>query len=483
MMSIMNSSSSESNSGSWTPAALGPKKTIFLTALIVAVIAFQLNATMLNPAVQNMKEVLQATDAEIGRSSALFFLATALFGIFVPRLSDMIGRRLCLQGCLAALMAGTIIAMLAPNMLVLYLGRVIQGACGPVVPLALLILRNECPDSNKYGALMGLIVAINGGIAGVDVILGGWIADTFGFRYILLLTLILELIAIVAISKWVPESRPTPDAKMDWMGVIYLCITVVSLTWLISGDILSTAWPDWRTPIWAVLTVVAFALFLRQEKKAPEPLIPPQFMKSRAVWSLPLNTFMTLTAIFAAVNLALPSFTQNPTAGWGMSATMTALAFMSPYALIGWAIGPAAGYFAPRIGYLKTLRVGTAGALLSLLFMVMFGFTSKPLMFAAALLLGITYAGISNVILNGLGIILAPKEAPGLLVGLNGASFGIGAGLSCAILGQIITLGSPIGSTVSNGYIYAVWAAVILTLITLLCSFLLPKTSPQGDKL
>lgn len=471
------------DSTSTVPAAMGPRKTVFLTALIVAVVAFQLNATMLNPAVQNMKDVLMASDAEIGRASSLFFLATALFGIFVPRLSDMIGRRRCLQGCLAMLVVGTIVAMVAPNIYILYLGRVIQGACGPVVPLALLVLRNECPDAKRYGALMGLIVAINGGIAGVDVILGGWIADTFGFRYILLITLILEVIAMLAIAKWVPESRPTPDAKMDWLGVLWLCIGVVSLTWLISGDVATTAWPDWRTPIWAIIAIIAFALFLMREKSAADPLIPPQFLKSRAVWSLPLNTFMTLTAIFAAVNLVLPSFTQNPTAGWGMTATMTALLFMSPYALIGWAVGPGAGYFAPRIGYIKALRIGTAGAAVALIFMALFGFTSKPALFAAAILLGITYAGISNVVLNGLGIILAPKEAPGLLVGLNGASFGIGAGFSCAILGQIITAGSPVGSTVSSGYTTATWVAVGLTVAALLCSFLLPKTSPQGDKL
>lgn len=462
---------------------MGTKRSLFLTALITSVVAFQLNATMLNPAVENMQQVLHADVAQIGRSTALFFLSTAIFGIFIPRLSDMKGRKKVTIAVMIALAVGTVVAMVAPNIYWLYLGRAIQGACGPVVPLTLLILRNEIDDPEEYGTLMGLIVAINGGIAGIDVIIGGWIADNWGFRWILVVTLVLEVLAIIFTYLWVPESRPTPQATMDWPGVILLAIGVVSITWMISGDIVSSGWPDRRTPVWLVVAVVSVGLFLWWEHRAKSALIPVDVMKTRATWALPLNTFMTLTAIFAAVNLVLPAFTQNPTAGWQMTSMKTALFFMAPYALIGWAVGPAAGHFAPRIGYLKTLRVGTLGAAISLVFFALCGFGNPWMMFIAALLLGVTYAGISNVILNGLGVVLAPPDQPGLLVGLNGAAFGIGAGFSNAILGQIITMGSPRGSVATTGYTTAIWVAAGLAVVALAMSFLLPKNAPGGDKL
>ena len=69
-------------------------------SLLVAIFAFQLNASMLSPALATMERELQATTAEIGLTQTAFFTAAALFSLFLPRWGDLIGRRKVMMGML-----------------------------------------------------------------------------------------------------------------------------------------------------------------------------------------------------------------------------------------------------------------------------------------------------------------------------------------------------------------------------------------------
>ncbi|WP_257181185.1 MFS transporter [Corynebacterium cystitidis] len=459
-------------------------KVTLLVGLIVAVIAFQLNATMLNPAVQQMQDELGATVAQIGVATAFFFLSKAIFQIFMPRLSDMVGRKKILTISLAILSVGTVIAMLAPSVGWLYVGRAIQGACGPVFSIALLVLRETTDNDEEYGAKMGLVIAINGGVAGVDVVLGGWMADTWGFRSILAFTLVVTIVALIMAIRWVPESAPSAGEKMDWIGVFFLSIFFIGLSWVVGGDPFTDEFPSRLTPIYGLITVLAIVAFVFRQRHGSITLIPKGELGNRAIWAMPLTTVLTLTSIMGIVNLVVPSFTQNPTAGWAMSAATSSLLFMSPYALMGWLVGPFAGRLggSSKVGFKRLLQIGLLSSAGLVLLIALFGLRDKWALGILVLLLGVTYAGVTNVMLNGLGVTLSPASAPGLLPDLNGASFGIGAGLSFTIIGRLVTAGSPEGSASAAGYQWALWFSVAVLIITFLVTLLLPNPPAEEDE-
>ncbi|MFC0672388.1 MFS transporter [Brachybacterium hainanense] len=451
-----------------------------LTGLTMAVIAFQLNATMLNPAVTQMEIELGVTTAAIAFSSALFFLSKAIFQVFMPRLSDMVGRRRVLLVLLAILAAGTVIAMVGPTVEWLYVGRFIQGTCGPVFTIALLTLREAIPDEKEYGTRLGVIIAINGGIAGIDVILGGWMAEHFGFRSILALCLVLTIAAILAVIAWVPSGIATPGARMDWWGVAFIAVVVVALSWAVGGDPFGHRFPSLWAFGYIALAALALLAFVARQRSARDPLIPADQLGNRAIWAMPLTTILTLAGVMAVANLVGPSFAQNPAAGWGMSATLASILFIAPYALVGWVVGPFAGRLAPRVGYVRLLQLGLLSSAVVIAALALVGLRS-PIAFGVLLfVLGITYGGITNVMLNGLGVLLSPASAPGLLPGLNGASFAIGAGLSFTIVGQAITNGSPAGAESSLGYAHGLWICAGIALLALLITPLLPKPQLNG---
>lgn len=71
-----------------------------MAALLVAIFAFQLNASMLSPALVAMEIELNTTAVEIGNTQTVFFTAAALFSLFLPRLADLAGRKKYLLACL-----------------------------------------------------------------------------------------------------------------------------------------------------------------------------------------------------------------------------------------------------------------------------------------------------------------------------------------------------------------------------------------------
>ncbi|MFP3479906.1 MFS transporter, partial [Burkholderia sp. SIMBA_057] len=72
--------------------------TALMVALLAACVAFQLNASMLSPALVTMGNELHTDQATIGLSQTWFFTAAALFSLFLPRLSDIVGRKKILVG-------------------------------------------------------------------------------------------------------------------------------------------------------------------------------------------------------------------------------------------------------------------------------------------------------------------------------------------------------------------------------------------------
>ncbi|AOW95231.1 multidrug ABC transporter [Rhodococcus sp. WMMA185] len=446
-------------------------------ALLAACVAFQLNASMLGPVLVTMSRELGTDEATIGLSQTLFFTFAALFSLFLPRLSDIIGRRRVLTGMLVVMLVGSVVAALAVNVGMLFAGRIIAGVSGPVIPICLLMLRSEIADPRRYGAALGLLTAVNGGIAGVDAIAGGALATSFGFRSVFWVMAVVTAAAIVFIAVWGVESRPSSSVRMDWWGVLALVLSVGTLLVAINeaGKLAGANWE--LVGMGLVVSVISFGVFLVLEQKVTEPLVPTQFLRRREAWALLLTTLLTLTGVFSVVNGLVVSIAQNHDAGFGMNADLASVLFLAPYALIGWLVGPFAGRLAPVFGYRLVLRIGLVGSIIAIVLMALVGVHSLPVLVVMTVLVGITYAGIANIMLNGLGIVLSPAEHPGILPGLNAGAFNLGAGLSFAALPalQVALAPNSDGSTSTAGYSGGILLGAAFTALALAVSFFIPK--------
>ena len=185
---------------------------------------------MLSPVLATMARELNTDEAATGLTQTAFFTGGAMCGLFLPRLSDIVGRRKILVIMLGVMSLGGLIAALAPNIGVLMVARAMQGIAGPTIPMTLIILRSQVKEEVRLGTLMGLLAAINGGVAGIDVILAGWMAEHWGFRSVFWLIAIIGTIATLVIAFGAPESKPSDNVKMDWAGAALLVVSVLCIT-------------------------------------------------------------------------------------------------------------------------------------------------------------------------------------------------------------------------------------------------------------
>jgi len=452
-----------------------------MTALLVACFAFQLNASMLSPALERMAKELKTTDDVIGLTQTVFFTSAALFSLFLPRLGDMIGRRKLLTGMMALTAVGCVLSALAGmtgSVALLFVGRVIQGVAGPTVPVCLIMLRVAVPDPKRYGTLLGVITAVNGGIAGVDALAGGWLAQNFGFGSVFWTMAVIAVLAAVAVAFLTDESLVPGDHRMDWSGTIALVVAVGALLTIFNELAKLSNANFWLVAglFWlAALSAVAFWI---QEERTSQPLVATVYLKSRSTWALLLTTTLTMTGVFAVMNGLVPGLAQNTGYGPGLGTDVVSFWTLTPYAIAGLLMGPVSGTLAGRFGYRKVLRVGLLGTVLGLGAILAISPSATPvLLLAVNVFVGITYAGMSNIMLNGLGVVLSPNDNPGYLPGLNAGAFNLGAGISFAILPAVsVELGSGL-----DGFQGAVITGLVLLALAFASSLLIPAPAVEKE--
>ena len=452
-----------------------------MTALLVACFAFQLNASMLSPALRLMAKELKTTDDVIGLTQTVFFTSAALFSLFLPRLGDMIGRRKLLTGMMALTAVGCVLSALAGmtgSVALLFVGRVIQGVAGPTVPVCLIMLRVAVPDPKRYGTLLGVITAVNGGIAGVDALAGGWLAQNFGFGSVFWTMAIIAVLAAVAVAFLTDESLVPGDHRMDWSGTIALVVAVGALLTIFNELAKLSNANFWLVAGLFLLAALSAVAFWIQEDRTSQPLVATVYLKSRSTWALLLTTTLTMTGVFAVMNGLVPGLAQNTGYGPGLGTDVVSFWTLTPYAIAGLLMGPVSGTLAGRFGYRKVLRVGLLGTVIGLGAIFVISPSATPvLLLAVNVFVGITYAGMSNIMLNGLGVVLSPSDNPGYLPGLNAGAFNLGAGISFAILPAVsVALGNGLG-----GFQGAVITGLVLLALAFASSLLIPAPAVEKE--
>ena len=454
------------------PTTAPPRHAGLLTALVLAVAGYQINATMLAPALPDVIERLHTTSGPAGLAQTLFFLFAAIGQVIIARLSDYLGRRRMLLVTLAVLLVGEAVCVLAPTIEVFIVGRMLQGISAAAFTLAYLILNENLPPQ-RFGRSLGIVTAVNGGIAGVDAIIGGTVADTVGFRGIFLISLAVTVVGTAAVLWAVPASPGSGTGSMDWKGAALLGLGLTGVLLALNEG---GSWGWTAAPTLALLLggLAALALFAVVARGNPDAIIDLSALASRRVWPLLLTTICTLSGVFGMLNFTIPLLTQTPGEGYGLSATTSALLFLTPASALGVLAAPLAGHFGPRFGWHRSVLVGCAGTAAAFVPLVLFP-QSQWIAFAALAVLGITYTGYSLTALTGLAVQNAPADKPGSLPGLNGACFGIGASLGIAVASSAVTAVSG-GAPTAGAFHAALWTSAAFVAAALLTSLLITTT-------
>jgi MFS family permease len=451
---------------------------LLVTALVFSVMSFSLNATMLSPAVRDINETLGP--GAFAAMSTPFFIAGAIANVVLIRWSDYIGRKRVLIGILVVCVLGTLLC-LSSSLPIVMVGRFLQGASNITYGLGFMILRARVSGAT-FGVCCGLMASINGGVAGGDAFLAGIMTDAFGYRSIFMLTTVVGLIAVAFAWKWVPADEPgaRSEGRMDWIGAVFIALSVGGLTMFMSNGG-HGGWTSTPALVWLAVTGGAFVALVVTNNRVAHPVVGLKYIRSREAWPLIVVTILVVGSFMVIQAFVIPSMAEDPDSGFGLNATMTALLFLTPAAVVQLLASPFVGRLAVRIGFVTVMRAGIAGTIVVVALMAVFA-DNKWAIVALMVVYGITCGAVIHTPLMSLGVLQASDEAPGALPGLANASYGIGFSLGFAWAGPIV------GSGTDSTFQHAFWTCVTIGVIALAFSFVLrPKplaseaVSPGGS--
>jgi DHA2 family multidrug resistance protein len=257
------------------PAQLtGAKFAIGTFAVALATFMNVLDSSIANVAIPTLSGNLGVSIDEGTWVITLFAAANAVSIPLTGWLTQRIGQVKLFVWAILLFVLSSAACGLAPNLLVLLIARVMQGAvAGPLVPLSQAMLLASFPKDKGSNALaLWAMTATVGPIAGPA--LGGWITDSYSWSWIFYINVPVGLFAAGAI--WVVyRDRETPSRKfpIDKVGLISLIAWVAPLQIMLDkGRDL-----DWfNSPVIWVLTIVAvvsFLFFLIWELTEEKPIV------------------------------------------------------------------------------------------------------------------------------------------------------------------------------------------------------------------
>ncbi|QMU07339.1 MFS transporter [Levilactobacillus suantsaii] len=263
---------------------------------------------------------------------SIFLLTNALATPIYGKLADTVGRKSVFLVGLAIFIIGSTMSGLSQNMGTLIAWRALQGiGAGAIMPVSFTILADIYPVE-KRARVMGLNGSAWGIAAVVAPLLGGFIVDQMSWHWIFFINIPIGLLTMGLIWAFLNETTERKAFTMDWGGCLWLSLGLLSLllTFQLLGDgQLGLIW----VIVGLVVTVVAFYLFWRQEKRTADPLIPLSLFKNR--------TFVVQNLIAALVSgfimgfeVYLPTWTQGLL---GLRASLAGFA-ITPSSLM-WIVG------------------------------------------------------------------------------------------------------------------------------------------------
>jgi EmrB/QacA subfamily drug resistance transporter len=207
-------------------------------------------------------------------------IAAPIFG----RLGDAFGRRRLMFVALASFIVASLLCAVAPTIELLTLARILQGFGGGGLMTLSQALVGESIPPRERARYQGYLAAVAVCANSFGPVVGGYVTEQFGWRSIFLIDVSIASVALL-LARRLPDRTPErSDWKPDPAGfVLFTIFVVMTLLALERAQQIDLDAVPTLAGLFAA-AVVALVLLLRQESRAPSPLIPLSLLRRPAIW-------------------------------------------------------------------------------------------------------------------------------------------------------------------------------------------------------
>ncbi|WP_322857357.1 DHA2 family efflux MFS transporter permease subunit [Mycobacterium shigaense] len=419
-----------------------------------------------------------STPAVVSWTIAGYLLAFAAVVPVTGWAADRFGTRRLFIAAVGLFTLASLLCAIAPNILLLIVFRVLQGAGGGIMSPLSFVIVTRAAGPKRLGRLvaLGAIPFLFGPIGGP--ILGGWLIGAYGWKWIFFVNLPIGLITIALAATLFPKDRPEPSEALDVIGVLLLSPGVAIFLAGVSSIPDHRTLADRHVAVPIVIGVALIAAFvLHAWRGTDHPLVDLRLFSNRPV-ALANATLLLFAAIYVGVLLLVPSYFQVARHQSPMQSGMQ---------LIAMGVGvvvttPIAGSVMDRLGPGKMVLIGfplVAAGLGIFTLGVARQADYAPTLLAGLLITGLGIGCVATPLSGGCVQSVRPDQIARAttLLGINDQVGGAtGAALMAVLLTQQFNRHRDLDAgDVAHAYTTVFAVAVALALLTIVPAAFLPR--------
>ncbi len=266
------------------PAA--PKPPAFLT-IFPSIMLPMFLAVVDQTIVATALPAIAAATGEVERASWIvvsYLIAATVAAPIYGRLGDSFGRRKVMLTALSLFIVASVLCAMAPTIELLALARILQGLGGGGLMTLSQALVGETIPPRERARYQGYLAAVAVCANTFGPVAGGFLTEHFGWQSIFLVNLPIGLGAM-ALTRRLPNST---TERLPWRAdpgglfffTLFVATTLLALEQVQHAELASLPLGG----VMFVIGIVALVLLVRQENRAPSPLIPMALLRQPAIW-------------------------------------------------------------------------------------------------------------------------------------------------------------------------------------------------------
>jgi EmrB/QacA subfamily drug resistance transporter len=264
------------------PATTTPHRWWTLATVALAQLMVVLDATVVNIALPAAQADLGFSDGDRQWVITAYSLAFGSLLLLGGRLSDLVGRKRIFIIGLIGFAVASALGGAATSFEMLVGARALQGAFAAVLaPTALAVLTTTFTIPKERARAFGVFGAIAGAGGAIGLLLGGFLTETFDWRWNLYINVLIAIVAVVGTVFFVRSiARTGPRPKLDIPGTVLVSGALFLLVYGLSN----AETEGWESPLtWGMLVAsgVLLIAFVLWQLRARHPLLPLSIVLDR----------------------------------------------------------------------------------------------------------------------------------------------------------------------------------------------------------
>ncbi|KAK4540745.1 hypothetical protein LTR36_008960 [Oleoguttula mirabilis] len=290
-----------------------------------------------------------------------YMLAQCVAQPLYGKLSDIYGRKSCLQASYALFAIGTAGSGFGQSMGAVIAARAIQGAGGAGMVSMVSIIITDLVPMHEVASLRSYVNVLQTTGRSCGGVIGGFLTQTLGWRWAFLIQVPPILVAIVLVQVKL-HLTPNPNdvrrskweklKRIDFIGAFFLCSTILSMCFILDTGGQKLPWNSPAIKILGAVGIVSAAAYAISARFVPEPIFPLRLL---AHYTLVTNYLIIILQVTVQISLimSVPIFFQATV----RASTAAAGAYLIP-AFAGNTLGGLmTGYWIKKTGLFKAPTV------------------------------------------------------------------------------------------------------------------------------